>query len=148
MFFGCNMVIETRVFFFHQRVKNRKSKNYGKGITNQAGPWVKDDRDVESSVLNYFEDLFRGSHYSGSDEVFSSVGTRVTGEMNVNVHKDVTQFRPISLCNVVYKIVSKVMANRLKLILTQIISLAQSAFVFSRHISDNSLLVSEISNFL
>ncbi|KAM1060770.1 hypothetical protein ACFX2B_025119 [Malus domestica] len=58
--------------------------------------------------------------------------------------RKMTQFQPISLCNVVYKIISKVLTNRLKKVISKVISLNQSAFVAGRQISDNILLVHEL----
>lgn len=54
------------------------------------------------------------------------------------------QYRPINLCNVTCKIATRILVNRLRLILDDLITENQNAFVRDRLISDNILLASEL----
>lgn len=53
-------------------------------------------------------------------------------------------FRPISLCNVLYKPVTKVLVNRLRPFLSDMISPLQSSFIPGRSTTDNAILLQEI----
>jgi hypothetical protein len=57
-------------------------------------------------------------------------------------------WRPVAICNVVNKIVAKVLANRLKQVLDKCISINQSAFVPGRSILDNAMVAIEIVHYM
>lgn len=57
---------------------------------------------------------------------------------------EMRDYRPIACCNVLYKVVSKILANRLKLLLPRVITENQSAFIKGRLLMENVLLASEL----
>ena len=62
---------------------------------------------------------------------------------NVKTHAKVTNYKPVSCCNVVYKGISKVITNRLKFVLSDLVDVNQIAFIPIRQVSDNILLAQE-----
>jgi hypothetical protein len=68
---------------------------------------------------------------------FVSLIRKKTGAMEVG------DFRPISLVGWIYKIISKVLANRFKSVLGKIISNTRNAFIGGRQILDSVLIANE-----
>lgn len=60
----------------------------------------------------------------------------------------VGDLRPIALCNVLVKIITKVLANRMKKLLDVVVSDTQSAFIPGRLISDNIMISYKVMHYL
>eukprot|EP00253_Pinus_taeda_P014197 PITA_14197 len=96
--------------------------------------WETIKKDFVQIVKNVFQ-----NHKMGENTKSSHIAL-IPKEMNP---LSFDRFRPISLCNVSYKILTKILANRLKKLLPHLISENQGGFVPSRQITDNVILIQE-----
>uniref|UniRef100_A0A803Q310 Reverse transcriptase domain-containing protein n=1 Tax=Cannabis sativa TaxID=3483 RepID=A0A803Q310_CANSA len=156
--------------YFHASASSRKCQNLIHKLQDRNGVWVDWDSGRADLISNYYADLFATSHTMGDEKYWTVVGSDVIklvrfyfgtstlpeslNDINlVLIPKKsnpvcLSDLRPIALCNVVFKVISKVMENRLKSILGSIISNTQSAFVPGRLIRDKIMVSYEIMQYL
>nr|GEX81330.1 hypothetical protein [Tanacetum cinerariifolium] len=67
-----------------------------------------------------------------------------TSVLKVDIPNKVFEFRPIAFCNVIYKSISKILTNRIKVGLQKEVNINQSVFILGRHIQDNILIAQEL----
>lgn len=70
--------------------------------------------------------------------------TLITLIPKVPAPQNIKEFRPISLCTVPYKVITKVLANRLKSWLPHLVLPTQASFVAGRKITDNIIITQEV----
>ncbi|CAL8098266.1 unnamed protein product [Prunus armeniaca] len=97
--------------------------------------WCLCKKDIEDLVFKCFS--------SGSvPESLNS--TLVTLVPKITNPQSMLQFRPISLCNTLYKVVSKIIVGRLRPLMCKFVSPNQVSFVPGRQISDNIFIAQEV----
>ena len=96
---------------------------------------------IVKSDVNTVQAFFHsGSLFKPLNHTFITLIPKVTYPEGVN------HFKPISLCNVIYKIIFKILVNRLKPLMDKLITHFQNAFIKGRNIFDNILIAHEIMN--
>ncbi|GJT69053.1 sugar transport protein 13 [Tanacetum coccineum] len=165
---------ESNSAYFHKACKSRVSRSRIDVVTNGDGVVFKNDKVADVFVSHYEAflgqpgythgfndiDLFRVKLYENvaldmtraitTQEVKSVLfstelnHTIIALILKVKSPTHVNDYRPISCCNVMFKCISKIIANRIKESLKDLVSPNQSAFVPGRSIADNVLLTHEL----
>ncbi|XP_026381662.1 uncharacterized protein LOC113276289 [Papaver somniferum] len=148
--------------FFHNKVNLRKMYNTIHTIKDDKGNWLEEREQIVHPISQHFKRISTTSNPSleNIEEALKYVNLIINDEMNHflisiptpqeirdTVNSLASWSSPgiqISLSNAVYKIISKILTNRLKPFMDRLISPFQSAFVANRQIHDNVVISQEI----
>lgn len=95
--------------------------------------------DIKDDIIKEIKELFAQGYLQGATN-----HTNICLIPKVSNPRSMSDFRPIALCNVSCKIISKILVNRLKKHLAGIVSENQAAFIPGRNIQDNVLIAHEM----
>lgn len=94
---------------------------------------------VGESILKLIRGIFARPHRIGELNE-----TLICLILKVDNPSCLKQFRPISLCNITYKVVTKIIATRLRGIMSKLVAPMQCSFVPGRHSSDNIIIAQQV----
>ncbi|XP_039021875.1 uncharacterized protein LOC120154125 [Hibiscus syriacus] len=98
--------------------------------------WAIIGDDTTAAILQFFQESFI---------LLAFNATTIALIPKIPNPSTVKDFRPISCCSVVYKAITKILANKLSILIPHLITLNHTAFVKGRSIVDNTLLAQEIA---
>ncbi|KAL8135470.1 hypothetical protein AgCh_010202 [Apium graveolens] len=146
---------------YHASASKRRRTNKITKLKDYNGEWREWNDDLEDLIVNYYKEHFSATQVDVT-QILDSVSSSITGEQNDKLLKDgvlpaelnttnvvlipkknpseIGDLRPIFPCNILVKVITKVIANRTKEFLKDVISENQSAFIPGRLISDNILI--------
>nr|KYP32205.1 Putative ribonuclease H protein At1g65750 family [Cajanus cajan] len=131
--------------YFHACIRGRQRRNQIVAL-KMGERMVEEVHEIKQVVWSYFDEHFKARSWlrprlslAGFPVVSNEQNARLVGDFT----EEEVNFRPISLLGCLYKIISKVLVNRLRGILPSIISENQSAFIPGRHLLDSFLVASE-----
>ncbi|KAL0000247.1 hypothetical protein SO802_019849 [Lithocarpus litseifolius] len=153
--------------FYHVSTLVRRKRNQIVAIKNAVGDWIFEEHEVKEFIRNGFEDIYTTSRTSANrvDPFCSRWQVRLTEEEQNSISGGATEdeikthialipkiqfletlgnYRPISLCNTGYKVVTKIIVARLRPYLDKLISPLQVAFVLGRKGIDNAIIAQEV----
>jgi len=97
--------------------------------------------DIKDEVMRFVSEFHRNGKLSkGINATFIALIPKVDCPQKLNF------FRPISLVGSLYKILAKLLANRLRGVIGSVVSESQSAFVKNKQILDGILIANEVVN--
>ncbi|GJR84179.1 RNA-directed DNA polymerase, eukaryota [Tanacetum coccineum] len=146
--------------FFHGIINNRRNHSRINGFAIE-GEWVTDPVPIKSHILHFFEAKFKEPSHN-RPSFSSNLFKQLTPDENLILESPISSQeiknavwdcdgekapgpdRPISLIGCQYKIIAKVLANRLSLVIPSVVGDVQMAFIKGRQITDGPLLVNEI----
>ncbi|XP_028095430.1 uncharacterized protein LOC114295409 [Camellia sinensis] len=134
-----NMKGDKNIRLFHVMATSRQNRNTLNSITVGDVVFEEPDQVLKEDVLNFMKDFhISGRLVSGLNSTFITLIPKKEKAVTLN------EFSSISLVGSVYKILSEVLASKLKKVMHIVIGDSQLAFLGERNMLDEVLVVNEV----